>query len=367
MRTLNRNYSPADQFYDTIAVDNQAEFKAHTGPLNHTFLLGTDYRRVIWDYRSGWGAAPTIDVFNPIYGQPLNPPVAGSDSSNVQTNQQLGLYLQDQIKLENWILTLGGRHDWVNASTFSRDSLTETVQPNAAFTKRAGLGYEFDIGLVPYVSYSESFIPVTGTAFDGTPFDPESGKQYEAGIKYQPVGTNMRFAAAVYDLRRRNVLTADPDHPGRSIQTGEITSRGLELEAVASLTSNLNLTAAYTYNNVKVTESNDADLGKRPARTPQHVASLWADYTIREGALNGLGFGGGVRYIGKSAGDYLNTFEAPAYTLVDAMIRYEIDSWRFSVNASNLFDKYYVASCFAMSQCNLGRARTVLGTVTYRW
>jgi iron complex outermembrane receptor protein len=94
---------------------------------------------------------------------------------------------------------------------------------------------------------------------------------------------------------------------------------------------------------------------------------LWADYTIREGALNGLGFGAGVRYVSASAGDFLNTFDAPAYTLVDAMIRYEIDNWRFSVNATNLFDKYYVTSCFSLVQCNLGRARTVLGTVTYRW
>ena len=367
LRTLNRYYSPSDQFYDTIAIDNQAEVKARTGPLSHTFLLGADYRRAKWDYSSAWGIAPTIDIFNPVYGQPLNPPPL--ERSPLQTTRQAGLYLQDQIKLENWILTLGGRYDWVDLTMTDRSAGTETTEKDGAFTKRVGLGYEFDIGLVPYVSYSESFVPVSGAAFDGSAFKPEAGKQYEVGIKFQPKGSNMRFTAAVYDLRRQNVLTPDPDpsHPGKSIQTGEVSSRGIELEAVASLTNNLNLTAAYTYNDARVTKSNDADLGKRPARTPQHVASLWADYTIREGALNGLGFGAGVRYVGASAGDFTNTFEAPAYTLVDAMVRYEIDNWRFSVNATNLFDKYYVASCFALSQCNIGRARTVLGTVSYRW
>lgn len=87
--------------------------------------------------------------------------------------------------------------------------------------------FEFDIGLVPYVSYSESFTPLSGTTFDGTPFKPETGTQYEVGVKFHPRGTKMRFGAAVYDLRRQNVTTADPDHPGRSIQTGEVTSRGL--------------------------------------------------------------------------------------------------------------------------------------------
>lgn len=367
LRTLDRYNYVYDIGYDTIAIDNQAEFKARTGPLSHTFLLGLDYRRVKWDLRDGFDLGPSIDVFNPVYGQPFTIPALGSGF--LQTTQQAGLYLQDQIKLDNWILTLGGRYDWANINILDRVSFTNTPQKDQAFTKRAGLGYEFDIGLVPYVAYSESFMPLTGTTFDGSPFKPETGKQYEAGIKYQPIGTNMRFGAAVYDLRRQNVLTPDPDpaHLFYSIQIGEVTSRGIELEAVASLTRSLNLTASYTYNDVRVTESTDADLGKRPVRTPQHIASLWADYTIREGTLNGLGFGGGVRYVSASAGDNLNTFYTPDYALVDAMVRYDVDKWRFSVNASNLFDKYYVASCYALSSCNLGRARTILGTVTYRW
>lgn len=264
-------------------------------------------------------------------------------------------------------MTLGGRYDWVDSKTVDAFSSAITNQNNRAFTKRAGLGYEFDSGVVPYISYAESFMPTSGTAFDGTPFKPTAGTQYEAGIKYQPKGTKLQMTAAVYDLRLQNVLTVDPDHPGRSVQTGETTSRGLELEAVASLNRNLNITAAYTYNDVRVTRSNGPNLGKRPFRVPPHLASIWADYTIREGALNGLGFGGGIRYVAASAGDTLNTFEAPAYTLVDAMLHYDIDNWRFSVNATNLFDNQYVAGCFNLTQCNVGRIRTMIGRVNYRW
>jgi iron complex outermembrane receptor protein len=141
----------------------------------------------------------------------------------VQTAWQTGLYLQDQIKLYQWILTLGSRYDWATLDTLDRKAVTDETRKDQALTKRVGLGYEFETGLVPYVGYSESFTPVTGAAFDGTPFRPEAGQQYEVGIKYQPPGTKMRFAAAVYDLRRQNVLTPDPDptHGGRSIQTGE--------------------------------------------------------------------------------------------------------------------------------------------------
>ncbi|WP_319797398.1 TonB-dependent siderophore receptor [Nitrobacter sp.] len=366
LRTLDRSFVTQFMNFDTFAIDNQAELKAATGILHHTVLFGVDYRWRQYGSVGSWGGtASPIDVYAPIYGQPvfLLPDNYGSR----QTENFPGIYLQDQIKLDRWILTLGGRYDWAESRTVDTFSNTITNQKDQAFTKRAGLGYEFDSGVVPYVSYSESFMPVSGTTFDQTPFRPETGRQYEAGIKYQPKDTNLRITAAVYDLRRQNVTTADPAHPFFSIQTGEVTSRGFEFEAVASLTSNLNLTAAYSYNDARVTRSEDVDLGKRPVRTPPHLASIWADYTIREGALNGLGFGGGVRYVAASAGDWANTFYAPAYTVVDAMARYDIDNWRFSVNVINLFDTQYVAGCAVITQCNVGRARTVIGTVSYRW
>ncbi len=366
LRTLNRGAAFSRWSWDTFVIDNQAELKATTGVLQHTVLFGVDYR---WRKSNVIGAfggtAGPIDVFAPVYGSPVF--VSADDYGYRQIENYTGIYLQDQIKLDRWILTLGGRHDWVDSKTANAFNGSSATQDDSAFTKRAGLGYEFDIGVVPYISYSESFAPTSGTAFDGSPFKPTTGTQYEAGIKFQPKDMNLRMTAAVYDLRQQNVLTTDPDNPRFSIQTGEIASRGFEFEAVTSLTSNLNLTAAYAYNDARVTRSNDGDVGKRPVTTPPHLASLWADYTIREGALNGLGFGGGVRYVAASAGDWANTFDAPAYTVVDAMVRYEIDNWRFSVNATNLFDTRYVAGCFALSQCNVGRVRTVLGTVSYRW
>jgi iron complex outermembrane receptor protein len=314
---------------------------------------------------SNSGTIAPLDVFAPIYGSPVT--WSTSYGGTRQTQNATGVYLQDQIKLDRWILTLGGRYDWADSETTGIFNGRVTSQDDRAFTKRAGLGYEFDSGLVPYISYAESFVPLAGTTFDGSPYKPETGRQYEAGIKYQPKGAKWRMTAAVYDLRRQNVTTNDTAHPGFSIQTGEITSQGFEFEAVASLTNNLNLTAAYAYSDARVTKSNTANLGMRPTRTPPHLASFWADYTIREGVLNGLGFGVGVRYVSATAGDELNTFYAPAYTLVDAMIRYEIDNWRFSVNASNLFDKQYIAGCSSMVQCNAGRGRTVIGKVSYRW
>jgi iron complex outermembrane receptor protein len=165
------------------------------------------------------------------------------------------------------------------------------------------------------------------------------------------------------------VSTADLAHPGFSVQTGEIRSRGIELEGTWEVTPQLNLLASYTYNDVKVTKAarTAVNLGKRPPYIPDHMASLWADYRLSAtGPLAGLWFGAGVRYMG-STNDIPDAVHVPAYTLVDAALRYDMGSYQFSLNASNLFDKRYVAACDSVTNCYYGLERTIMARVAYRW
>jgi iron complex outermembrane receptor protein len=177
--------------------------------------------------------------------------------------QQTGLYLQDQINLnDKWFLQLGGRRDFADATAFDRLSSTRSTQDDAATTGRAGLVYLSDMGLAPYVSYSEAFVPTLETDIFGNPFDPQTGQQYEAGVKYQPPGMANAFVTfSAFDITKQNVLTIDPDNPLNQIQTGEISSRGLEFEAVASLDWGLDLRGAYTYLDVEIAASNDGTAG----------------------------------------------------------------------------------------------------------
>ena len=129
------------------------------------------------------------------------------------------------------------------------------------------------------------------------------------------------FTASYFDLRQRNVATYDSTI-GFNVQTGEIASRGVELEARGNLTRQLEVVASYTYVDPKVRQSSQAGVqGKQPARQPGHLAALWGMYTAAEGPLAGLGLGAGVRYVGTSYGDPLNTFKVPAVTLYDAVLR----------------------------------------------
>lgn len=359
----------------SLTVDNQAEWRFRTGPLEHTALFGLDYRLQRVSSRVWAAPTTTLDVFNPVYGTvPRLPAGATSVTATDQMQHQYGLYAQDQIRLDRWILTLSARQDWATLDT--RDNITGqgTGQEDDAFTGRVALLYASSVGISPYVSYSTSFLPSTGTLAPqrgGGSFDPTTGRQYEAGVKYQPPGTSSLLSAAVFELTQQNVSTTDPLYPTYTVQTGEARVRGLELEARANLAEGLNVIAAYTAQESEVTRSNTANLGQRLANVPNHMASAWAQYDHRVTEDFTLGFGAGVRYYGNTVATNTPSAASPifhtsSFTLFDAMIRADYRNWRLTVTGTNLADKEYYAACYATS-CSYGVGRAVYATLAYRW
>ena len=239
----------------------------------------------------------------------------------------------------------------------------------------SGLNYLFDNGLSPYVNYSTSFVPTSGTNQFGALFKPTTGEGAEIGVKFKPVGSNLMLTAAIFELTQQNVLTADPTNVIFSVQTGEVRVRGIELEARGNVTRELEIIGAYSKYDPKVTKSNDGFVGNYLVNTALEQAALWAKYTWYDGPVAGLGIGGGVRYVGKNYGDAANTILIPDYTLFDATVSFDfkylrpdLKGWSAQINATNLTNKYYVSSCLTgLAYCGLGSARTVLGTLKYAW
>ncbi len=358
-----------------IVLDTHVQAKLNTGPVSHTALLGADWNQTnlslkyFQGYTSGF-VPPSIDILNPVYSMPIpRPDVMGMNLN--QRIDQLGFYLQDQMRYkENWLLTLSGRFDRIHSK--DRDFLYGGLLKNndSAFTGRGGLTYLFSNGIAPYFSYSQSFLPQAGVSGDGKPFDPTRGSQFEAGIKYQPVNGRSIYTAAFFDLTKTNVLTRDPnDETGfRLMQTGEVRSRGVELEARTELLRGLNAIGSFTYHDVENLKDTDFK-GKMPVQVPTTMASGWLDYSF--GALGidwlrGFGLGGGVRYMGKVFDDQENTSSTPSFTLFDATLRYEKGPMLFTINSSNIFNNRYVASTF-FGRHYLGTERTVIGTLAFRF
>lgn len=363
---------------DTYLIDTNAVGHIETGALSHTLLAGVDYGRYSGEEsrRNTDILSPAIvDVFNPTYGNNfIYGPLVVDGKSTVE---QVGIYVQDQIKYDNWILTLAGRQDWVVNKEYNYLAGTVQQANNSAFTGRVGLGYLFDNGIAPYVSYSTSFQPQAGVYAPqrgGGMFEPTEGTQYEAGVKYQPPGMNSFISASVFEITQTNVTTGDPLYTGYSMQNGEVRSRGIELEGKLDVTEELSLIAAYAFIDAEITEDNDiSKIGLTPSAVPEHMASLWADYTFSSGPLEGLGLGAGARYIGTSFNNS-NTVKVPSYTLYDAAIRYDLGALRpdlegatLALNVTNLTDEKYVTPGFYENTVFYGKRRQILGTLTYRW
>lgn len=366
--TLNRGAIYQRESLNTVNVDNQVQGSFSTGPVDHTLLMGLDVRYLDNRTRTEFGLAPALDSDHPDYSMSI--PKNVWYKADVRSNLwQVGLYGQDELALDRWRLTLGLRQDWATSSS-TTDYLTRTSavdQDDSKLTGRAGLSYLFDNGIAPYISYATSFEPVVSQNASGNALVPTTGEQVEAGIKYQPPGWNGFFTAAVYDLRQKNVLTTVvTDGVTTDEQIGEVHVQGVELEAVASLTEGLDLRGAYTYTKARVIGGEDD--GNRPQNVPEHAASLWLDYTHHQGgsAWDGLGIGGGVRYIGQRFGDADNTYDMDGVTLFDASIHYQWDRYRASLNVSNIADRNYVANCGSFG-CYYGDGRTIMGKLSYAW
>ncbi len=386
-----------------VTLDNQLKYHFQTGTLDHTLLTGLDLQYLDADRYLGQNSTPSpINYLNPNYTAP-NVPNYSSYSKLKRT--QLGIYVQDQVDIDRFAATFGGRYDRVsydldafgyNAATGAKTpatlgSVDETVDD---FSWNVGGAYVFDNGIAPYASFSTSFEVPNGTGVGGTALDPITARQFEVGLRYQPTAFNGMFTASYFDIEQKNVLTTT-NLPGLAngcsatycqSQLGKVHSRGLELEAKTEIADGFDLIASYTYTHARVTEDTQTFLvGSKPAGVPTHQAGLWAHYRFNENtALAGLGLGAGIRYMGKSEARYLpsasspSVIEVPAYTLVDAAISYDfgartpsLEGMKLSVTATNLFDKHYVASCSntqtALSSCYYGTGREVKATLSYKW
>ncbi|KAA3530772.1 TonB-dependent siderophore receptor [Agrobacterium tumefaciens] len=354
---------------DSFGVDNRVEGQFDTGAVSHSLLFGLDYKYYKLDQVQACCGSNAIGALNPVYGS-----TQGTNfvyANNVVTQQQIGIYAQDQLRFgDGWLVTLNGRYDYVDTELNNRLPAGVSRRSNDdALSGRAGLAYEFDNGLTPYVSAATFFNPLIDTLADGSSAVPEEGHQFEAGIKYEPTFFDGSITASVFKLVKDNAIVSyTAGGVTTSGQFGQVESTGFELEAKANLTDNWKTIASYSYTDLDITKDANPNLiGKSPWIVPAHTASLWVDYAFTDDTFEGLSIGGGVRYQGKSWADAANTLRVPDAAVFDAAIRYEKNDWTASVNVANVFDKEYVKSCAGVSVCGWGDSRTITFKLSKKW
>lgn len=377
--TLSRAVSGSEDWLSSLDIDTQLEARFETGPLDHTLLMGFQYTASTSDRKFGSAAGiPTQNYLNPVYGGTYKYPAY--TVSVLSDQRQAGLYVQDQIRYENWLATLGLRYDYATTETNNRIRNTTVASEEGAFSGRVGLSYLFDNGFTPYASYSTSFLPVLGANAYGDPFEAQKARQVEVGLKYEPVGGRGMIGVSLFDLTLENGLTPLYNAGGTSlgnVQTGEQRVRGIEIEGKYELSDEIDIFASYAYSDSEVVKSNNAvQVGKDMLRVPEHQAGLWVQYSPE--MITGLSINAGVRATSSYHTDttYIDAIEIPARALVDIGAQYDFGAVNdqlagttLNLNVTNLFDHTYVSHCTNATggSCNYGPGRTVSASLKWSW
>lgn len=367
-RTIGLTADASDARMNVFSTDNNLQLNFNTGAnIEHKLLVGIDYS---WN-RVGkrYAATPSmydadgnytleniekVDLYNIDYAalQTYDP----SGPYAYDSQKQLGIYVQDQIRFFDRVsVVLGARRDRVTSSRGNKDNAT---------TFRAGIIGELGAGISPFFSYTESFLPVAGPILGpggvpGDPYKPQTGNQYEAGVKWQP-GANTLVTATAFKIRERNRVLYLAN--GATTQSGELNTKGFEVEASHTLPGNFELLANYGYAKLKSESNTNLDY------MPRHTASFWTTKTFGLPEDAQLRLGGGVVYNGKSVStSSVWSIVTPSRTTVDALAEINWQNWRFAINATNLLNNRFYASCLARGDCFMGAPRNVMGTIGFRF
>lgn len=370
--TLTRQRRFRDYASEDVALQAELQGNLKTGAVEHEVLLGLESFRFRMDsvmrrVNPTATQAYAIDIQNPVYGQAQPLPLPNTDTLERQRNT--ALYLQDAIKLAPaWRLVAGVRFDDYRQSLHNRLKDSSARQQPSASSPRVGLSWLPSAQWTVYANAGRSFRPNVGSDVAAQGFAPENGRAIELGGKWERADRRLGATAALFDIRKRHVLTADPVNAGFSVAAGEIRSRGLEFDLAGQLSAHWRVNASLVLNEVEITRDNSLEVGGRLLNVPKVNGSVLAVY---EGALsNGQRFsiGGGLTHMGRRLGQARTqaeakagtpAFELPAYTTAKLVAYWRIQpGLRLTLDVDNLFDAQYYTSSYSRLWVAPGTARS---------
>jgi iron complex outermembrane recepter protein len=371
-RTVLRNASDQNSFVENYTLQTDIQGKIQTGIVKQDLLVGIELERNILDEVFRGAEAPSIDLFEPEYGNIPDEFDFEPSFADRITSDAIGIYAQDLVsigKREQVKIVVGGRFDWVfnNFEDKLDDSFSEESE-DTAFAPRAGIVYQPIEPVSLYAGWSRSFEPQFGVDRLGTPFVPITGEQFEVGAKTDFFDRKLSATLAAYQITRQNDFQPDPVDPDNfEIQIGEQRSRGIEFDLIGEPLPGLRLIASYAYTDALVTEDTTGLEGTRIIGIPEHSGNFWTVYELQKGALKGLGFGTGVFVTGERLGgnaEFGGTFKLPTQAITNALIYYQRENWRVQLNLDNLFDVDDIRGASTINSVFPGASFTVRGTVS---
>ncbi|MGH7490884.1 MAG: TonB-dependent receptor [bacterium] len=344
----------------------EAVFDLQTGTVKHKLLTGLEFSRLQDDFTLDVAALPPIDVYNPV--ETASEPfflIPGQSMAGDANSDVIAPYFVDQFSFSEKVhVLLGGRYDNINFD----DKKLGTTRDYNKFSPMGGLTFSPTSSFSVYASAGQAFAPPSTLTVGER--EAEESTQFEAGIKRRYYDGRLNTTLAVYQLKKKNI--AIPDDNSVTKQNGDQCSRGVELEAAAQPGSNFQMFLCYAYNDAELTTFQEMVFvptpggvvpqvfdrsGNAPAFAPKHLVNFWTNKEFK----NGLGIGGGTRYIGKQYIAEDNAFSMDDALVFDAMLYYRLGQWRASVNFKNLTDQEYESRGFGTTSVTPANPFAVYG------
>ncbi|WP_330212945.1 TonB-dependent siderophore receptor [Pseudomonas sp. Z18(2022)] len=366
--TLNRRYRERSTGWHDSITQLELRGRFDIGSWQHELLVGTEYE----DYRKKErvtaiaGGPYTIDIYNPVYGQP-KPNGARSGTDFFEQVKSQALNLQDQIIFTDRLRgMIGARFEHFEQRTddFARNH-AKSQQTHDALTQRAGLLYQLtpEVGL--FANASTSFKPNNGLDAGGKSFKPEEGVGYEIGIKSELFDDRLSTTLAAFHIEKENVLALDPATDTNRAM-GKARSQGFDLQLTGQVTDAVRVIGAFAYIDAEVTKGDKTiPTGSRILGVAKRSGSLLGVYEFQDGLLRGSDLGAAFTYVGDRSGEAGGRFELPAYHTVDLLAHYKAsDNVTVGLNLNNLFDEKYYERSYSNYWVNPGEPRNFTVSLT---
>lgn len=374
--TLLLRYQNEDRTDDELQFVFDATAKFATGAIDHTLLLGSEYIMQDTDFFRFRQNVPGSVTITPNPTVNFTPPANQTMEPTLSESNWVGFYAQDQMAmLEDRRLKflLGGRFDIVHQENAQNGVATPNID-DQAFSARTGLLYDFTKQLSAYASISQSFKPQSNGTLDrsGQPLDPETGLQYEIGVKHSFFDNRLMATAALFQIEKENVAVFDQAYfnsNGVSSYLPDVKqqSRGFEFDISGAITDEINIIANYAYIETEVLENpiDASNVGDSLGGVPTQKARIWLTYEFKSGPLSGFGFGGGPRYVSESTAQFDTTIKLDPYTVVDLGAWYRWEGMKAGLNVYNLLDRDYIARASDRSIAHPGQPLAVIGSISF--
>lgn len=356
----------------------------HIGSLRNRMVVGLDFLSI--DNNNSNSPYITFDTVNfnrkdPRYTNLTKNAVdarmanAGPAAKNSFVSNTYSAYASDVINVTDRLSAmLSLRIDrFENRGTYDfRKDTTTGKFDQTTLSPKFGLVYEvLKEKLSVFGNYMNGFQNVSpATQPDGTvsTFKPQQANQWEAGIKADLFNGRLSGSVSYYDIYVTNVTRPDPERAGFSVQDGNISSKGVEVDVTAHPVPGLSIVAGYAYNKSINKKTDKNILDRRPVSSgPEQMANVWVSYTFRRTQLKGFGAGIGGNYAGENMitnGAVTGVFTLPSYTVFNAAIFYDRPSYRISLKMDNLADKTYWGGWTTVETM---MKRRFMGSVTLRF